>query len=69
MSDCSNEDILGHILAMAMDGWDESTQEFNMVSVFSLFKTLYFASQDSMLNLLTFAMLMLVLHSRWQERA
>jgi len=69
MSNYSNEDILGRMLAVATDGWDKSVQEFNMASVFNHFKLFYFAGQDTAANLLAFAMQMLALHPEWQERA
>jgi cytochrome P450 len=62
-------DLLGHMLTAASDGWDEDAVEFNLASVIEESKLFYFAGQDTVANVTLFTLLMLALHPEWQDRA
>ncbi|KAG0586563.1 hypothetical protein KC19_2G100300 [Ceratodon purpureus] len=62
-------DLLGRMLGAATEGWDEHATEFNLASVFSNTKLIYFGGQTSVAVLSLFLMLMLAIHPEWQERA
>lgn len=73
MGDNSHDDLLGILLKSnekeIKENGSKAAAGMNMDEVIEECKTFYFSGQESTSNLLSWTMLMLSIHQKWQKRA